>query len=149
MLAHFYDRCESAGATELIAAAREAIAANEIECLALCLSNAQEQQLKKAAPSLLKVAVDENAAECALALLNYVDEVRRRSLVGDTSRRPPEVKEEDWRERNVPQGLRSAELARLARTSIDRGNTRVARVLLLFAHRLQRSEHMMDAVAAE
>ena len=79
MLAHFYDRCESAGATSLIAAAREAIAANEIECLALCLSNAQEQQLKKAAPSLLKVAVDENAAECALALLNYVDEVRRRS----------------------------------------------------------------------
>ena len=149
MLAHFYDRCESAGATELIAAAREAISYNEIECLALCLSNAQEQQLKKAAPSLLKVAVDENAAECALALLNYVYEVRRRSLVGDTSRRPPEVKEEDWRERNVPQGLRSTELARLARGAIDRGNTRVARVLLLFAHRLQKSEHMMDAVAAE
>ena len=51
MLAHFYDRCESAGPTSLVQAARAAIEANEIECLALCLSNAQEQQLKKAAPT--------------------------------------------------------------------------------------------------
>ena len=118
MLAHFYDRCESAGATSLVQRrARRSRRTRSSASRSAC-PTAQEQQLKKAAPSLLKVAVDENAAECALALLNYVDEARRRSLVGDTSRRPPEVKEEDWRERNVPQGrARPSSRGSLARRS--------------------------------